>query len=115
MIFRKYSNFGENAAVKYLKKQKYKILERNFRTKFGEVDIIAEDGEIIVFAEVKQRKDERFARAAEAVNAEKQFRIKRMALYYAAKYRITRNMRYDVIEVIGERQPEIRHMKDAFR
>ena len=63
---------GEKAAEKYLKDKNYKIIDTNFRTRFGEVDIIAKDGEFIVFVEVKTRGEKSFGNPMEAVNYDKQ-------------------------------------------
>ena len=73
---------GEDAAVKYLLKKGFKIAERNYRTPTGEVDIVAMDGETLVFIEVKARKGEQFGSPAQSVNIQKQKRIIKAALYY---------------------------------
>jgi putative endonuclease len=95
-------NKGEKLAVKYLKKQGYKILERNFRTPFGEADIIAQDGDEVVFLEVKTRESYTFGLPAEAVTPEKQLRYQRIARLYWLATREEPNARFDVIEVYGE-------------
>ncbi len=103
---------GELFAVLYLKKKHYKIVEQNFRCRFGEIDIIARDNGALVFVEVKTRKNTDFQRPAESVNARKQKRI-----ITAAKYFLMQNLisdvacRFDVIEVMGE---EINHITNAF-
>lgn len=67
-----YGRIGEIKAARYLKKQGMKILERNFRSLRGEVDIVAEDGDTLVFVEVKSRSSETYGQPAEAVTAFKQ-------------------------------------------
>lgn len=101
---------GEKKAAKYLKKLKYKILEKNYFTPFGEADIVARDGEDIVFIEVKTRTSELFGEPSEAVNKNKRRRYRNIAAYYLSDAENS-FYRFDVIEVIGE---EINHIKNAF-
>ncbi len=109
---------GEDLAVKFLKKKGYRILDRNFYTSRGELDIVAYDGENIVFAEVKTRKSENFARPEYAVNYTKQNHLRKAALLWLSKnYPIKPPpCRFDVISVLikdGEK-PLIEHIIDAF-
>ncbi len=91
-------NIGEEAAVKALKKQKYKIVERNYRTKMGEIDIIAKDGEYTVFVEVRLRKTNDFGTPADTIDARKQQKIIKTAQYYAVKNGIYDTpMRFDAV------------------
>ena len=111
----KKSNLGEEIAVKYLKKKGYKILKQNYRLKFGEIDIIAEKGGVIAIIEVKQRSENAMYAPREAVNFAKQKKIKRTAEYYMMKNGISgRFFRFDVIEVLGEKNPQINHIENAF-
>ena len=71
---------GEDIAAKYLEKHKYKVIERNFACRFGEIDIIAQDGKFIVFIEVKRRKSLKFGRPCEAVDLKKQQTRKKYCL-----------------------------------
>lgn len=101
---------GEKAALKYLKKKKYKILEKNYTCPFGEADIIARDGEDIVFVEVKTRSSLLFGEPAAAVTEKRQQNYRRIASSYlknVEKYYI----RFDIIEVLDG---EITHIKNAF-
>ncbi len=103
---------GEDLVAKYLKKQKYKLLKRNYVTPFGEADIIAEDGEEIVFIEVKTRLTESYGAPSEAVGAEKQRRYRKIAACYWKQAGEEPNARFDVVEVYpGGR---IEHIKNAF-
>lgn len=112
-IFNKFKgDFGEDKATKYLKKQKYRIIKRNFKNKLGEIDIIARQKDVMVFVEVKTRTDESFGYAAEAVDLKKQQKIKNVALLYAQKENIA-NMRFDVIEVYLK-EDRINHIINAF-
>ncbi|MCD6427606.1 MAG: YraN family protein [Caldisericaceae bacterium] len=73
---------GEEIAVRFLKKKRIKILERNFRTPYGEIDIIGTDGKKVRFIEVKTRSSEKFGKPFEAVNKSKLRHIKNSALFY---------------------------------
>ncbi|MCA9034181.1 MAG: YraN family protein [Planctomycetaceae bacterium] len=109
---------GENAAVRFLKKQGYRILERQHRNTFGEIDIIAMDGACIVFVEVKTRSTQSHGQPFEAVDREKQRRITRAALgWLKAKRRLDHAARFDVISIVWSeenKQPEIQHFRNAF-
>ncbi len=104
-------NDGERLAAKYLKKQGYKILLQNYKEKMGEIDIIAMDGEVLVFAEVKQRASDDFGAPREFVTKEKQRKIKNTAQLYMMKTKHLGNVRFDVVEVLGK---DITHIKNAF-
>ena len=110
-------NIGENIAAEYLKDNGYSILFRNFRTRFGEIDIIGEEHGYIVFIEVKARKNFQMGLPCESVSINKQRRIARMAsLYIAINNLSDRNFRFDIVEMIldGENAKYIRILKDAF-
>jgi putative endonuclease len=106
-IREKASKFGflaEDFASGFLKSKGYKILERNFHSKFGEIDIIAEEKNFLVFVEVKARWSNKFGLPEEAVTPQKLHKIKRTAEYYALiKNRTNSKMRIDVValEVSG--------------
>lgn len=95
-------NIGEDYAVKLLKKQKYKIVERNFTIRGGEIDIIAKDKDYLVFVEVKLRKSDAFGRPSEYVNYFKTEHLKKAAAIYMQKMEYTGLCRFDVVELIGE-------------
>lgn len=103
---------GEKRAAKFLKKHKYKIIEKNFRCALGEVDIIAKQGETLVFIEVKTRSSCAFGRPAEAVDEVKQQKLRRLALYYQ-RYKRAYDipLRFDVVEVLDD---EINLIENAF-
>ena len=102
---------GQRLAEEYLIKQNMIILSNNYRTKFGEIDLIALDGEYIVFIEVKYRSSLKYGSPAESVGFYKQQRIIKTAQYYLYKHKGNIDVRFDVIEVLGE---EINHIKNAF-
>lgn len=92
---------GEDAAALYLKKQGYKIVEQNYRTKVGEIDIIAKDDEDLVFVEVKTRRSEKFGTPAEAVTYYKKQSMVNSAKWYIVKNPTELNIRFDIVEVFG--------------
>ncbi len=109
---------GERAAAKYLKRQGFRIVSRNYATPWGEIDIVALDGATIVFVEVKTRQSIAAGHPFEAVNREKQSKLTRMALVYLKKYKLLEHpARFDVVSIIwpeGSRHPEITHFQNAF-
>lgn len=102
---------GEKKAVKYLTRRGYKILKRNMRTPFGEVDVVAETQDILVFCEVKTRSNDLYGRPAEAVNSERRIRYVRAAEFYLKKQKKVCTVRFDVIEVLNG---QINHIENAF-
>jgi putative endonuclease len=94
-------NFGENVAADYLRQKRYTIMERQYRCKIGEIDIIARDNTgTVVFVEVKTRRNDNYGQPALAVTKHKQGKIIRAAMWYAHLKRFTQiNFRFDVIEV----------------
>jgi len=93
---------GEDLAVRELTRRGYAILARRYRTRFGEIDIVARDGNAIVFVEVKARRTARCGLAAEAVTRWKQRRIGAMALDYLAwAGRLDAPCRFDVLAIDG--------------
>lgn len=106
---------GENIAEKYLKENGYIIIERNFRCRQGEIDIIAKDGEEIVFIEVKTRRSIICGNPAEAVNILKQKHIKKVAEVYVYLNHIENvYIRFDVIEIYYRKDtPKINLIKQA--
>ena len=102
----------ERAAGFYLEQEGWKILEYNYRSRNGEIDIVARDGEYLVFCEVKYRSDGKKGSPLEAVDARKQQRIRRAALYY-----LTEHGKSDVpcrFDVIGIEGTKVTHIRDAF-
>lgn len=111
--------FGEQAAEHYLLKHRYKILDRNYFCRFGEIDIIAEKKGFLAFVEVKTRAEDARYTPREAVDAFKQGRIIKTAQYYLYHNRAELQPRFDVIEVVTEKdRPDkvrsINHIENAF-
>ena len=103
---------GEQLVEEYLKKQGCKILKRNYRTPFGEADLIAVDKDEIVFIEVKTRSGTAFGTPAEAVVKSKQERYYKIAQFYGLKHGEEPNARFDVAEVYAD--GTINYLKNAF-
>ena len=107
---------GESVAVGFLKKNGYKILERNYQNKLGEIDIVAKDKGTLVFVEVKTRRSDQFGHPKWAVTPRKQRKISMVALYYLKENRQrNRKARFDVVTV-QERQKTtvVEIIKNAF-
>ncbi len=102
---------GERRAVRYLKRKGYKILERNYRSPFGEVDVIAKRGEYIAFCEVKTRLSDDFGSPREAVDEARRRRYRLAAELYARKDYYDCVVRFDVIEVCKD---GLNHIENAF-
>ena len=92
-------NIGETYTVKYLKKHGYKILERNYLKRYGEIDIVAENKEYLVFVEVKTRNINTLVRGGEAVNYHKRQCLIKTALAYLSEHKVDKFCRFDVSEV----------------
>ena len=104
---------GEDAAIEFLRAHNYKILDRNYYCHFGELDVVAWDGEFVVFIEVKSRADTSFGMPREAVDWRKQKTIVQCASYWLYKHKRTGEpVRFDVVEILAG---EVNHITDAFR
>ena len=103
----------EEQAAAWLSKKGFQILEKNFRCRQGEIDLIARDGRYLVFVEVKYRSRARAGHPAEAVNIRKQQRIIQTAQYYCYRNRIPESqpIRFDVVSILGDR---IKHIENGF-
>ncbi len=110
--------WGEKAARLYLETRGWHTVETNFRTRFGEIDIIAENAQYVIFAEVKTRRNARYGLACEAVTQAKQAKIISAAEAWLQENPTEKQPRFDVIEVYGEENapvpPRINHLENAF-
>ena len=109
---------GEDLACRELERRGYAVLARRYRTRFGEIDIVADDHGVIVFVEVKARTSKRYGSAAEAVSFRKRRRIGAMALDYLAwTGGLDRRCRFDVVAIdgLGGANPTTRVIQDAFQ
>lgn len=108
---------GEKLAVKYLKQQRFRILDTQHRNTYGEVDIIAKDGDCVVFVEVKTRSSTDAGRPLEAVDRRKQQRLTRIALaWLKQKKKLGDSARFDVVSIVwrDKAEPELQHFRNAF-
>lgn len=106
---------GETLAVRFLEKNGYAVLERNYQTRFGEVDIICRNERFLVFAEVKTRTDRPLVSGFDAVDRSKQRKILKAAMQYCQANPLELQPRFDVIAVIfGNRDAKIEHIENAF-
>ena len=109
---------GEDEAVRFLQKSGYRILERNLRMRFGEIDLVAEDGPTLCFIEIKTRSSTRFGFPEEAVNFRKRQRLLRLAQGYLQRRRWAqpRPVRFDVLSILNgpDGPARIRLIKAAF-
>jgi putative endonuclease len=106
---------GERAAARFLRREGMRILTRGYDTLWGEIDLIARDGDILVFVEVKTR---RRGTPAEAVTPEKQRRLTLAALHFLRRRNLLeQRSRFDVVAIVwaeDRRAPEIEHIRGAF-
>ncbi len=108
---------SEHLAEQFLAAKGYRIIERNLRTLLGELDLVAEDGEVLVFVEVKGRTSEAFGGALAAVDARKQAKLVKLASQYLAQRHLSqKSCRFDVVLVQGRAgyQVQIEHLQNAF-
>ncbi len=107
---------GEDKAAVFLTANGYKILKRNYKTKLGEIDIIARDRETICFVEVKSRTSERFGLPQEAISKSKQRQIAKVALMFLKENNLLDSFtRFDAVSVLfGPDKPKLELIKNAF-
>jgi putative endonuclease len=109
---------GEDAAVRFLKRLGYRIVERGYDSPLGELDIVAVDGRTVVFVEVKTRASTDAGHPSDAIDDNKQRRMTQSALaYLKAKRLLEYSSRFDVVAVtwpVNSRRPHIEHFKNAF-
>jgi len=109
---------GEELAVQYLKKKGYKVIERNYRCQWGEIDLVARDKETLIFVEIKSRSSSEFGLPQDAVDRFKQKKLIQVAKAYMAEHRLQETVpaRFDVVAVqLTPSGPDIELIKDAFQ
>jgi putative endonuclease len=115
MLRRLLGDRGEREAARWLRRQGYRILVRGYRTPRGEIDLIARDGDTIVFIEVKTRRQ---GEPAEAVTLEKQQRLSLAAIQFLKQHRLLdERARFDVVALVwpsADRPPVVEHIRNAF-
>ncbi len=107
---------GEDLAASYLRNLGWEIVERNYRTRLGEIDLVCRDRDSIVFVEVKTRTETDFARPDQSVTQHKQAKLRRLVEEYLLKHnQEDSNVRFDVLGVtLRGRHPEFEHIVGAF-
>jgi putative endonuclease len=114
---RSFGQEGESAAEQYLRHKGYRIVARNLRSPLGELDLVAEDGRVLVFVEVKARRTGAFGGAIYAVHQRKQEKLIQLAALYLARHHIKdRLCRFDVVllQGVGTGPAQIEHIQNAF-
>ena len=108
---------GEDAAADLLRKERFRIIKRNFRMRFGEIDVIAEEGDTLCFIEVKTRRSRSAGTPAESVTPRKQRQIARVAAAYMGRYHpLGKACRFDVVTVTTQNDTMTTELlRDAFR
>ena len=112
--------WGEALAAEYLRKKRYRILASGYRSRFGEIDLVASNKTCLVFVEVKLRKSASYAKARDYVDKKKQDRLRTTASLYLSENPTSLPARFDIIEIYAPEgtatvRPEIYHMEDAFQ
>ncbi len=109
---------GERYAGRWLRRQGYRVVAGGNRSRYGEVDLIAIDGQTIVFVEVKTRRSGNLGDAAQAVDPRKQERIIRTALAFLKEHHLLEySVRFDVVAIVwpeGASHPQLQHIESAF-
>ena len=115
---KKLGKVGEVIAYRYLKRRGYTILEKNYKTRMGEIDIVALDGDILAFVEVKMRRSDIYGLPEEAINLKKMRKLQWLAqLYIKHKNLYNRKVRFDVVSILARKgfcRKSIRLIKNAF-
>lgn len=104
---------AEELAKEFLEQRGLRLIERNFRCRMGEIDLIMQDQEHLVFVEVRYRKNSRFGTPQASVDQKKQLKLLRTAAYYLQQHRITSPSRFDVVALSGD-QPAPVWISNAF-
>ncbi|MDF2458444.1 MAG: uncharacterized protein K0S79_860 [Nitrospira sp.] len=108
---------GEETAERYLRQKGYRIVARNLRTSLGELDLVAEDGDVLVFVEVKARRTTDFGGAVHAVHRQKQTQLVRLAAQFLAQHHWSNRLcRFDVVLLQSRQTSEVQieHIQNAF-
>ena len=108
-----FGKWGEEIACQFLTQKGYSITQKNYRFRKGEIDIIAQKAEEIVFVEVRSRSNEQFVETEESISRYKEELFIETASHYLESKNIDLDARFDVIIVIGKSNPEIRHYEGA--
>jgi len=105
---------GQDIAQNYLLNKGMSLVEANYRTRQGEIDLIMQDGTYIVFVEVKYRRNIKYGLPREAIGKSKQKKILKAAEYYVSRSTREQDYRFDAIEIIESKDIQINHIENAF-
>ena len=105
---------AEQRAAIFLQQQKLTLLEKNYRCRFGEIDLIMREGNTVVFVEVRMRSNDRFGGAAASITAAKRLKLTRAARHYLAEHEGDFPCRFDAVLISGNRENEIEWIRNAF-
>ena len=111
------AKFGEDLATRFLKHNDYKIIERNYHSIYGEIDIICKKDNQLIFVEVKARKSLKFGEALEAITEKKRGKIIKTAYHFITKHQLDLSIRFDIITIqyiSKEKGYKFEHIKNAF-
>ena len=106
---------AEDKALSYLQRHGLRLLQRNYRSRGGEIDLIMQQAGTLVFVEVRYRKSSRFGSAAESVTAAKQHKLLNTASHFLQQRGMDAPCRFDVVGISGSHQTEIEWIRDAFQ
>lgn len=107
---------GEALTAEYLRERGYELLASQFRCRFGEIDLIAQRGDVLCFVEVKLRGSKSYGLPRDYVTAAKQRRLRTAASFYLARHDPDVNARFDVAEIYDdEKPPRLEYIEDAFQ
>lgn len=106
---------GEELALRYLQQKGYRILDRNFRCRLGEIDLVARDGDCLVFVEVRTRSSSKYGLPQESITTAKKKKLRRLAQFFLASGQYEGlNVRFDVVAVDFTGGVDLTHIEDAF-
>lgn len=111
--------WGEQKAAEYLARKGFTLVTRNYHSRYGEIDLIMEDAQYLVFVEVKLRKSSRYGTPAESVTRSKQEKLRNTALMYLQSHATDKQPRFDVVELYAPRGMDtypvpVHHIENAF-
>ena len=105
---------AEQSAMLYLQRQGLVLVERNYRCRFGEIDLIMSEGKTLVFVEVRMRASDAFGGAAASITSAKQTKLLRAARHYLSRLENQPSCRFDAVLMTGVRNPNIEWIRNAF-
>lgn len=105
---------AEQRAALFLQRQKLQLLEKNYRCRFGEIDLVMRENDTVVFVEVRQRSSDRFGGAAASITSAKQQKLVLAAQHYLARHGNDYPCRFDAVLISGDKNDEIEWIRNAF-